>query len=99
MLQAYSFEAEPIVGHAAEDQIKSVRGFIISSHPDPEQFLRDRLAHEGLAPTRVWHTDNPSQERLSHLPDNYKSDLARDEFCMVRQATYLDGREIGPFSN
>ncbi|MCE0521494.1 MAG: hypothetical protein LV480_01110 [Methylacidiphilales bacterium] len=83
MLQAYSFHAEPIPGHALESGLENGRGFIIADMPDVEAFLRDRLGERGLAATECHFTDRPAKERLSNLPNELKSDLENKGWCIM----------------
>lgn len=90
MLQAFSFQAEPIVGHPKEEEVDLMEGFIICSAPDPEAFLRDRLSELGLTLLEVHYTDSPSPERVQGLPETERSALVRDGFCMVLQEKYRE---------
>ncbi len=87
MLVAYSFTAEPTIGHESEEVIESVRGFIICSAPDPDAFVRDRLGERGLTIVEVHYTDHPSPAGLSNLPEKERQDLDRDGWCIVLQET------------
>lgn len=85
MLQAYSFRAEPIIGHSAEKKWIQLEGFIICSAPDPEVFLQEKLLEVGLAVLEAHYTACPSPRDIGNLPETEKLQMENQGWCMVFQ--------------